>query len=278
MLEAFWEDDVGNAAVSVSKREQRCHLGLEVSGYARIGLSNHICGMNSSGMGYIKSVMVIRGAGIQRGNLGEVYTCAMKPLDKREHLGCGGLPDGYPAACDGGGDGEGGGFDPVRTDGVLSRFQCCYTMDLDRSGLREMNMSTGAGEEGGEFCNFWFLSGIEDTSGAGGERGGGKDIAGAGYCGAGGTGEVNSGTMEFTGDCMDEAVCNVDVGAERRESCEVEVDWSGADAAATWKWDHGLTVASNEGTEQADAGAHAADEQRVSGTRWVLRWLNCDLG
>lgn len=57
----------------------------------------------------------------------------------------------------------------------------------------------------------------------------------------------------------------------------MEIDWSWANPATAWEWDGSFAIASDEGAEKADTGAHAADELRVRGIWGSLRWLNTGL-
>ncbi len=57
----------------------------------------------------------------------------------------------------------------------------------------------------------------------------------------------------------------------------MEIDWSWANPATAREWDCSFAIASDEGAEEADTGAHAADELRVRGIWGGLRWLNTGL-
>ena len=160
---------------------------------------------------------------------------------------------------------------------MLNWIEYRDAVDFDGSWLRKVDASTGAGEECGEFDNFWFLGCIEDPSGAFGKCGCGEDIAGAGYGWTSGACEVDVGTTEPGGGSMDKAIGDADIGAECGESAKMEIDWSWADTATAWEWDGSIAIASDEGAEEADTGAHATDELRVRGIWGSQRWLNAGL-
>ena len=192
--------------MAIGERQQGSHLRLEVSGYARVGLSNEAGGLDVAGVCDEEGLIVARSVSmICRGGF-ELCARFFQPLDECVQPGCRRMPDQHVATCDGGSNCEGGGFDTVRGDSVLNWIEYGDAVDFDGSWLRKVNASTGTGEECGEFDNFWFLSCIEDASGAFGKCGCSEDVAGAGYGWTSGAREVDVGTAELWGGSMDKAI------------------------------------------------------------------------
>lgn len=275
VLEAFREDEIGDAAGTVCEREQGGHLGLEVGWDSRVGLSSDIVRLDDSAADDFDGVMwciwgVIFGVDSQLGAGG------CEPGAEGVEVLCGHILDGDVSAGDGGGDGEGGGFDAVGDHGMDGGLQSGDAVNFDGAGGGEMDFCARVTEEGGEFRDFGFLCGVLNAGGTMCKGGCGEDVAGAGDGWAGGTGEIDVGAVKFGGGGMNAAIGDAELCAECSESLEVEVNGAWTDAAAAGEGDCGFAVACEEWSEEADACAHAADKLWVGGFGRGGRWLNAD--
>jgi len=196
---------------------------------------------------------------------------AAEPVEESGQLGDGGVEDANVAASDGGGNGERGGFDAIRKDGVIRRRELFDAMDLNDAGLWKMDASAGGVEESGEFADFGFLCSVADCGGTAGEYCGGKHVAGAGHGGPGRACEIDVGGGELSSAGVDPAVGDLKRGAECSQSAEMQIDGTRADAAAARERDGGSAETCEQRTEETDAGAHAANERWIGGS-WGDGW------
>gem|GEM_PF-3692726 len=158
------------------------------------------------------------------------------------------------------GDGEGTGFDAIGSDLVGGGVQRFDPVNFDGAGSAAADACSGGIEECGEVLDFGFAGGVEDDGVSCGECGGHHDVAGTGDGGSGGSGEVDGVTVESGAGGGDAAAADADVGSECRETAQVQVNRAVSDIAAAGECDAGGAEASEEWSEYADAGAHAADE------------------
>lgn len=266
VLKAFRKHAVGNRAGSLSDGEQGCHLRLEIGRDSGEGFGSEALGKECG--------CALDEESISR--VADVGTDAAKPLEEIEQLCDGRVEDADAAASGCGGDGECGCFDAIRKDRVISGGQLFDTVNLNDSRLGKFDAGTGRGEESGELVDFRFLSCVADEGGAAGEHCGGKDVAGAGDGGSGGAGEVDVGGCELFCAGVDPAVSDLQIGAERSEAFEVQIDGPRADATAARQWDGRGAEPGEHWSEKADAGAHAADERCVGRGGGGLRRMNTD--
>jgi len=266
VLKAFRKHAVGDCAGSLSDGQQGSHLRLEIGGDSGERFGREALGTECGCALDEESFSGIADAG----------TDAAEPLEEIEQLCDGGVEDADAAASGCGGDGECGCFYAIRKDRVIRCGELFDTVNLNKSGLGEFDAGTGRSEKSSEFVDFGFLSRIADEGGATGEHCGGEDVAGAGDGGSGGAREVDVRGGELFCAGVDPAVGDLQVGAERSEAFEVQIDGSRADATATWQRDGRGAEPGEEWSEQADAGAHAADERCVGRGGGGLRRMNAD--
>ena len=119
----------------------------------------------------------------------------------------------------------------------------------------------------GQVHHFGFPGGVLDHRGALGQRGGHQQVFGAGHRDQV---QYDVRTPQAAGAGANVAVLDLDVGAHRFQSLDVQVDWPRADGAAAWQRHFGLTKAGQQWSQYQDRGAHGT-HQLVRGLEGLNR-------
>ena len=250
MHEPLGKDVFGNGADSFGGGEEGAKLGLHVGGESGIGLGAEFerepAAISPHADGIGANIEVMPGGEESIGNGGEM----------------GGVEagDGDIVAGEGGCGEEGAGFDAVGDDGVFGAVELGDTFDDDAVGACAFDFCAHFDEEICEIDDLGFLGRTVDDGGAFGENGGHQDIIGAEDGGAKFAAQIDAGADEAAGKEFNVTPLDADSGAESFEAFEVKIDGAVANDAAAGHGDGGFFFASEQGTKDADRGAHFPDD------------------
>ena len=161
-------------------------------------------------------------------------------------------------ACDGGGAEERAGFDAVRDCNACARAERFYALDGEGSRAAALDFCAHACEEVDEVVDFGFEGGVLQYAHAFGECRRHEHVD---RCTDAGNREVEvaAGEPAFAGG-FDVTVRDVDLGAERFEALEVQVNGARAPGASAGERYAAASEAGDERAEHVEARAHGLDE------------------
>lgn len=253
VLKAFREHAISDGTGSRGDAEQCSHLGLQVGRESGVRFGDDVFCPNCTAALDTEAIF----------GLCHADSDVTDPVEKSDEVIDGSVGDSDISVSCRGGDGKRGGFDAIGDDGVIRSCELFDAVDFKDTRFGEFDAGTSSVEEASEFRDFRLLSCIADHCGALCEHCCGEHIAGTCDSGAGRSGEVEIGGGESISAGVDPAVGDLEVGAECCKSAEVEINGARADAAATGERDCGGAESGEEWSEQADSGAHAADERFI---------------
>ena len=249
--EALWEDGFGDDADAWDGGVEGRELSLHIGGEARVGFRADF------GTAWVVGAGDCDAVGVD----GEGIAAVGEGFEEIGHVSRLAAAEGDPFTGDGTGDEEGTGFDAVWNDRVFGAVEFADAVDDDAACAGTFDAGAHAGEEVGEVFDFWFHGSAFDDGGAFGEDGGHHEVAGAEDRGAVFAAHVDfAAAHAIDGLDVHVAALDVDVGSELFESAKVEVDRAVADDASAGQGDTGFAGAGEEGSHDADGGAHFTDE------------------
>ncbi len=180
-----------------------------------------------------------------------------------------GALDGDVFAGNCGGDEESSGLDAVGNDVVLRAVKFLYALDDDAARAGTFDLGAHFDEEIGEVDDLRLFGGTVDDGRALGEDSGHHDIVRAEHGRAEFAAEIDECALQMRGEHLNVAGLHSHSGAECFEAFEVQIDRAVADDAAAGQGNRGFLFTAKQRTEDADRGAHLADD--------VVRGLGSDV-
>ena len=148
---------------------------------------------------------------------------------------------------------------------MFGAVKLLYPLDDDAAGAGSFDLGPHFVQKVGEIHDLGLFRGAVDDGGPLGEHGSHHDVIGAEHGRTEFAGHRDHRAFEFRGENLDVASHHAHCGAEGLESPEVEIDRPVADDAAPRHGDRGLPLAAQERTQDANRGAHLADNLVRSG-------------
>ena len=140
-------------------------------------------------------------------------------------------------------------------------------VDFDGRGAQPVDPRSHRDEKTAEIDDLRLAGGADDRRVPAGERCSGHDVCRAGDRRAARAYERYPRALQFLRRPDDAAAVDVHIGAERRQTFEVQINWSVANRASAGQRDDRSPAPRNERSEHTDRGSHAADEMAIGGCR-----------
>ena len=168
---------------------------------------------------------------------------------------------------DRGGDQQSGCLDPIGDHAMASCSEPFDALDLDSGSSQALDAGSHLVEAVSEIHHLRFTGRCLDHRPSLGQRGGGHDVAGAGDRAAERSSQEHRVSSQAFGFGDHVPLLNADIGSQRCEALQVQVDWSMTDVASAGQGDAGAAAAGQQGTQNTDTGSHAADQVIVGDVR-----------
>ena len=143
------------------------------------------------------------------------------------------------AASDRCGDKKGAGFNAIRQHRVICATEPLDAFDNDRSRARTRDLCAHADQAIGQIDDFGLLRGVFDDRGALGKYGSHHQVFGSGH---GDQIKHDARALEALGARLDVAVLDTNLGTQRLQALDMQIDRARTDRAAAWQGNLSLAV------------------------------------
>ena len=249
---------LGDHRVSLRKAEQRHELRLQVGRKSRVGLGGDLRWLELALAGHAHGcVHRIVGAGEKL----DMHADLAEAVNHRQHPVVRELLEGHIAVGYRRGHRVGSGDDAVGNHDMVRRAKALDAMNHQARSAGALDAGSHGVEQIGEVDHFWLAGRTFDDGPALGQHCGAHHIGGAENGRAvGATEEDGRALQAFWRGHDDVTAVELDLGAERLHSAEMEVNRPRAEGATTRHGDDCAATARQQRTEHANRRAHGLDD------------------